>query len=322
MKLLKSLSFAMALILFLIFPSTANTAYASDTVVTLGGCAIGIELNLNGVAIIGVEEGERKLEAGDIILKIDNKKITNISELKSAVEMAQTKVVVTVDRGGKEIKVNCEVKSGEKGNTLGILVKDTIRGVGTLTFVKEDKTFASLGHQVSIGKGKTPAPISSGALSGAYVLGVVKGEKGKAGEIKAVFALRKDLKGEITSNTELGVYGKLTTEFTNPIYKDKVKVAKSSEIKLGKATILTTIEGKNMEEYEIEIISKSYQPNKSEKGMVIKVTDSRLLEKTGGIVQGMSGSPIIQEGKLVGAVTHVFINDSTRGYGLYSEFML
>ncbi len=297
---------------------TAAFAKAGEYV-TVGGFAIGLELCVDGVAVVDVnEKSSNDFEVGDVIVDVDGKKVGDIAELRKAVKDKSGSFSVTVIRNGEEQKVFA--KKGGNGE-LGITVRDTLRGVGTVTYVKSDGTFASLGHPVGAAKGKSPLIISGGSTSSAVVLGVNKGTKGRAGELKAVFVEGGELSGTIKSNTNFGVFGKLNGEANNPIYKKKVQVASRDEAFLGKATILATVDGKNVKEYDIEIVSLANQKSPSEKGLVIKVVDKELLEKTGGIVQGMSGSPIMQNGKLIGAVTHVFLNDSTRGYGIFAEFM-
>lgn len=297
---------------------TAAFAKAGEYV-TVGGFAIGLELNIDGVAVVDVNEKTCKdFCVGDIIKKVGGEKVNDLESLKSAVRGAGNNFTAEVLRDGKTVTVTAKK---DRTGALGITVRDSLRGVGTVTYVKADNTFASLGHPVGSTKAKAPLAISGGSTSSAIVLGVNKGEKGKAGELKAVFVEKDELRGKIISNTNFGVYGKLEKAVKNPLYEKKVKIASRDEVALGKATILSTVDGKTVREYDIEIVSKASQNKPEEKGLVIRVVDKDLLEKTGGIVQGMSGSPIMQNGKLVGAVTHVFLNDSTRGYGIFAEFM-
>lgn len=288
--------------------------------VTVGGFAIGLELDIGGVAVVSVgeKEGAKQFEIGDVITKVDGKSIDGITTLRNVLKNKSGNITFNVIRNGEEIKIS--VKKNSSGE-LGITVRDELRGVGTVTYIKDDGTFASLGHPVGTTKGKSPLKISGGKTSSAVVLGVNKGEKGKAGELKAVFVEGGELDGTVVSNTNFGVYGKIDGKINNDIYKKKVMIASREKVALGKATILSTVDGKTVKEYDIEIVSVATQKSASEKGIVIKIVDKELLQKTGGIVQGMSGSPIMQNGKLVGAVTHVFLNDSTRGYGIFAEFM-
>ena len=200
----------------------------------------------------------------------------------------------------------------------GVRTRDSLLGKQD---TRPDKRFVALGHQVSSGKCKTPTQIVGGNVCSALVLGVNKGERNKAGELKAVF-VEGEIKGEVFENKRTGIYGKCDGIYKSQIYPELVEVATIDQIKVGKATILSCVDGKKVEEYEIEIVSKNYQQKSEEKGLVVKITDQRLIDKVGGIVQGMSGSPIMQDGKLVGAITHVFLNDSTRGFGIFAQNLL
>lgn len=296
------------------------TAFAkAGEYVTVGGFAVGIELDVDGVAIVGVSDtASKEFAIGDVITGVNGERIGSVAELRRAINGKSGSFSVTVVRNGETQTLT--IKKNASGN-FGITVRDQLRGVGTVTYVRSDGTFASLGHPVGTTKGKSPLRISGGKVSSAVVIGVNKGEKGRAGELKAVFVERGNTSGKVLSNTSFGVYGILDNAVSNPVYNKKVMIASRDEVKLGKATILATVDGTELKEYAVEIVSKASQKNPEEKGLVIKVVDKELLEKTGGIVQGMSGSPIMQDGKLVGAVTHVFLNDSTRGYGIYAEFM-
>jgi len=298
-----------------------SVAFAKeDQKVWVGGCVIGIELNVDGIAVVGEKEG-CKLIVGDVIKSVDNAPVNSVIELKNALKTDKEEVVVKVLREGKLMEITCPLSLKKGVKTLGVLVREDIRGVGTLTFTKPDKRVVALGHQVSSGKCKTPTQIVGGKVCSALVLGVNKGERNKAGELKAVF-VEGEIKGEVFENKRTGIYGKCDGIYKSQIYPELVEVATIDQIKVGKATILSCVDGKKVEEYEIEIVSKNYQQKSEEKGLVVKITDQRLIDKVGGIVQGMSGSPIMQDGKLVGAITHVFLNDSTRGFGISAQNLL
>ncbi|MEG1706661.1 MAG: SpoIVB peptidase S55 domain-containing protein, partial [Clostridia bacterium] len=189
-----------------------------------------------------------------------------------------------------------------------------------LTFVKTDMRYGALGHPICDQNGEIIST-RNGNIYNASISGVIKGEKGKAGELRGTFAVEEKI-GSLVNNCKYGVYGKLDSLPTELSKKDLIKVASPYEVKPGKATVYSTLDENGRMEYEIEIVKVSTQNMKGDKGLVLRVSDTRLLEKTGGIVQGMSGSPIVQNGKLVGAVTHVFINDPTKGYGVLGQWML
>ena len=269
------------------------------------------------------------LMVGDIILKLNDEKIysiDNIVEIINREENRGEKVKVTYERKNKEYETYLlpalDIQTNEY--KLGIWVKNDASGVGTLTYVTEEGKFGALGHAINIGGTKNAYTISGGKLYNCNIIGINKGKKGKAGELKGLFLQGRNAQGEIDRNENTGIYGSI---YENSSLFENVKTRKyiiggRLTARPGKAKILSTINGSEVKEYDIEIIKTNYQNTSKEKSMVIKVTDKELLEKTGGIVQGMSGSPIIQNGKIVGAVTHVFINDPTKGFGIYLDWML
>ncbi|MEG1520026.1 MAG: SpoIVB peptidase S55 domain-containing protein [Clostridia bacterium] len=315
-------------ILFLPIGIETASAEVCDEVI-LGGCPIGLELNIDGVVVVDIEKEvgvlrNSELIAGDLIVKASGIRVKNINTLIELVNARENSIELVVLRDGVEEKVTVgltkDKATGRK--KMNVIVKDIIQGVGTLTYVKDDLSFGSLGHAASMIGKKTVTPICGGKPMNCLIIGVNKGLKGKAGDLKGVFVLNDALSGKVAKNNEFGVFGKFNSAYQNPVYNGKVKVARRGEVEIGKATILTTIDGNTPKEFSIEIVQKENQSSPSTKGLVIKVTDEELLAKTGGIVQGMSGSPIIQNGKFIGAVTHVFVNDPTRGFGLYAEFMV
>ena len=305
-----------------------------------GGNAIGVYLNTNGVILMGsnsiiTKDGlvdtlkDSPLMVGDIILKLNDEKIysiDNIVEIINREENRGEKVKVTYERKNKEYETYLlpalDIQTNEY--KLGIWVKNDASGVGTLTYVTEEGKFGALGHAINIGGTKNAYTISGGKLYNCNIIGINKGKKGKAGELKGLFLQGRNAQGEIDRNENTGIYGSI---YENSSLFENVKTRKyiiggRLTARPGKAKILSTINGSEVKEYDIEIIKTNYQNTSKEKSMVIKVTDKELLENTGGIVQGMSGSPIIQNGKIVGAVTHVFINDPTKGFGIYLDWML
>ena len=206
---------------------------------------------------------------------------------------------------------------------LGLWIRDNAAGVGTLTYVRQDNfRFGALGHPVcDIDTGKI-MPVSGGNIYKCSIVGFNKGVRGNPGELRGLFLKSGVSVGELDNNNNFGVYGKINEEYVKAMGVEPMMVGFRDSVKTGKAKILSTIDGGKPEEYEIEIIKLNYQSESDKKSMVLRITDERLLNSTGGIVQGMSGSPIIQNGKLVGAVTHVFVSDPTKGFGVYIDWMI
>lgn len=301
-----------------------------------GGDIVGFSLNNDGVVILGfgkvnTVEGEidtienSDIKKGDIIKEIQNEEIKSVADICRVVNKEENKgkeLFVKIKRNND--MVNTTIKSALDMYSgiykLGLWVKDDISGIGTLTFIKKDDArFGALGHAISDSDTKTIYNINSGEMYPCTVLGVKKGAKGKAGELKGLFFQGKNNKlGLVDKNTEVGVYGNALKEVNN---KKILKAGGRLYAKPGKAYIKSAVDGE-LKDYEIEIIKTNYQSSSNEKSMVIRVTDKELLQKTGGIIQGMSGSPIIQNGYVIGAVTHVFINDPTKGFGIYLDWMI
>lgn len=290
----------------------------------LGGEVKGIKLLTTGVLVVGIENENIDIEIGDIILKVDNVSIESndgLIEYINNKKENKDKVVLTVERNKKVIIIEADtiyVPSEEKYE-LGLWVKDSSAGVGTITFYEKNKLlFGGLGHGISETKDNIIIPIINGAIVKSEVKGINKGNNKSPGDIRGI--LYKDVVGQITKNTKNGIYGFLEND--NLIKgKETVNVADKNEIKEGKAYIYCALDGINVKKYEIVIEKILYESN-SNKNMFVCVTDKELLDKTGGIIQGMSGSPIVQNGKLIGAITHVFLNDSTRGYGVFIQNMI
>ena len=309
-----------------------------QNVVIPAGETLGVKLYSKGVLVVGksIVDGidgkdyepyaNTNIEVGDIILKVNENEIENIEDLKEAVkELKGNALLVTYEKGDTVLQDKITPIKSIDGNgyKIGLWVRDGAMGIGTLSFVDtETGKFAALGHGVSDTDTKEKIEIDSGTLNEAKIVSITKGKKDSPGEILGV--LNSDnIVGNIEKNSTIGIYGNLTDEkLKEYAQKQPIKVASRKEIELGKASILCTIEEGKTEEFEIEIQKKYLDKDASSKCMIIKVTDERLLEKTGGIIQGMSGSPILQNGKLIGAVTHVFVNDATRGYAVFADMML
>lgn len=207
---------------------------------------------------------------------------------------------------------------------LGLYIRDSVAGVGTLSFYHpESKKYGALGHVISDADTQKSIIVQDGKTIPASVASIEKGSNGEPGEKVANFSTQGKILGTIMKNNSFGIFGELAARsIGNEFYKEAIPVALASQVKEGPAKILTVVEGEEVQEFDVGIIHSVPQKSPATKGLVIKVTDPRLLEATGGIVQGMSGSPIIQNGKIIGAVTHVFVNDPTRGYGVHIEWML
>lgn len=301
-----------------------------------GGLNIGIKISTKGVLVVGhsdVESFEGKIESpakaagielGDIITKVDGKEIENSRDLSKKISnLEKEKISIEYMRNGSNNIKEVQLEKENNEYKLGLWVRDSTAGIGTLTFYdKNSNLFGALGHPITDGDTNRPFVIKEGNLLNSSVISIKKGEKGAPGELKGLFVNEKENIGNIDKNTEAGIFGTGSDKLINNTYNKPLKVAFRSEIKEGAAKIITTIDEEGPKEYDIEIIKLLPQEEPGAKSMVIKIVDQELLEKTGGIVQGMSGSPIIQDNKLIGAVTHVLINKPDVGYGIYIEWML
>lgn len=304
------------------------SASAADSLVPLGHTT-GIAISSEGAVVIGFSEDlapnpakDAGIAPGDIIKKVENKQIFSNSDLLSAVaESRGNPVTIEYVRNGKTHTAKlCPAKAEDGKFVLGLWVRDAVAGIGTLTYLNpEDNSYGALGHGISDSKTNTLVPLRNGELFLSTVQSVKKGKSGEPGELVGSFDTSA-IFANIAKNTEAGIFGKIK----NPelLHGDgALPIAKRGEIKKGEATILSNVEGDEVKEYKIEIMH-IYHGGEATKNMLIRATDPALLEKTGGIVCGMSGSPILQDGKIIGAVTHVLVNDPTRGYGIFIENML
>ena len=307
----------------LIIP-TYTLAY-SDYILA-GGENIGIELNSKGVIIVGTYEVNGKnpakeagIHAGDKITKINNKEVSSIEEMLNIVEKTTNKenIDITYLRAGKENKTTLKLtKTNDNIYKTGLYVKDTISGVGTLTYIDPNtKLFGALGHEIIEKNTGQKLEIKDGKIYSSTVTGITRSDIGKPGEKNARYD-SSNIFGKVKENTTNGIFGNYTSTLPD---KKLYKVAKDNEVKMGDATILTVIDGNIVESFGINILKVS---TNEVKNILFEITDNRLLKKTGGIVQGMSGSPIIQDDYIVGAVTHVVVDDPTKGYGIFITKML
>lgn len=308
-----------------------------NTVVIPGGETIGLRLYTSGVLVVGMSEivGEDNnnytpyknsgIKEGDMITKIDDEAVTCTSDLITKVnESKGNSVKITYVRDGSNYSTEIlPTKTSENEYKLGLWVRDAASGVGTISFYDPSTgEFGALGHGILDVDTEELIDIARGDIVTSKIVSIIKGEKGKPGELRGTIDNGKMI-GEVYKNTNFGIYGKLSNVDMLKQDTDKVmEVMPRDEVKEGKATILCTLDDNKQQEYEIEIEKVYTSTNRTNKNMIIKVTDERLLEKTGGIIQGMSGSPIIQNGKFVGAVTHVMVNNPEKGYGIFADTML
>lgn len=307
-----------------------------------GGQAIGVLMSSRGVVVVGrvpvtAANGRQYFPAkdadirdGDLLLAINGLPVNRIEDVELILKSLkrQTLLHLTVIRQSKTLHLNILPIPSSNGTVsgnvfrLGLFIEDPAAGVGTLTFYDpESRQFAGLGHHVSEFAGKKSIPFQTGEIVMASINGIRSGSPGQPGEKIGVFHSNAVPVGRIFKNSQFGIYGKLYPLFTDLNHR-VIPVAYSNEISPGPATIYTVLKGTKIEAFTVEIVKVYRQDSPHDKGMVIKVTDPELLRQTGGIIQGMSGSPIIQNGKFVGAVTHVLVNDPTRGYGVLAEWMM
>ncbi|MBO5666014.1 MAG: SpoIVB peptidase, partial [Firmicutes bacterium] len=266
-------------------------------------------------------------QIGDSVIAVDETFVNSAEEVQKALNgmEAGKAVSVRVKRKGEVMTLQvAPVKAVEDGQwKLGIWVKEKTAGLGTVTYYEpETGNIGALGHGITDPTTGQVLKVERGQMMYSRVEAVRQGSSGKPGEIRGIFYEADTPMGTLLHNSEYGIFGTTKTELTNPLFSQPLKVGYQSDISTGKAQILTTIDGNKIEAFDIEIDKINRQSKPDTKGMVIRVTDKRLLNKSGGIVQGMSGSPILQNGKIIGAVTHVLVNDPGRGYGIFIEWML
>ncbi|MBE6665010.1 MAG: PDZ domain-containing protein [Ruminococcaceae bacterium] len=313
----------LALLMILAVPLGVCAKKPSELIVA--GIPFGVKFHMEGVIVAGIpsEQGpaaEAGIRRGDIITSIDGEPIASAEKFAEIIKLSDGKTLTleyTSDSVSRTAQVTpCADESGEY--KLGIWIKDSAAGIGTITFIDpETMSFAGLGHGICDSAGGEPLPFSFGSAEEVSLTGIVAGKAGAPGELRGSFAGHKI--GKLLKNDLTGVYGVLA-EMPEQLEKEKYPVCKSSEIKEGKAYIFATVDGEGRKRYEIEIFD--IVKDGKDKNFSVRITDETLLAKTGGIVQGMSGSPIIQNDKIIGAVTHVLVNDPARGYGIFIENML
>lgn len=304
-----------------------------------GGQSIGVTLQTKGVMVVGqapvVDKSGKKIfpakeagiEVGDILLKIDNQEVRTDQDVSNAVHLAgeeKGNVDVLFKHQDqileKKIRPIFCVETGRY--RMGLFVRDEAAGVGTLSFLDPiSKQYGALGHVITDADTNQKIEVSKGKVIASSIYAIEKGKRGHPGEKLGSFVSDSTFMGTIEKNTTTGIFGLMSGQVVNPYFNEAIPVGWESEVKIGPAKIYTVIQGEKIEEFNINIDRVMHNRTDS-KNMIVRVTDPRLLEVTGGIIQGMSGSPIVQDGKIIGAVTHVFVNDSQRGYGVFIQNMI
>ena len=297
--------------------------------VYLGGYPLGFTFRCNGVLVVAISnDNVSNLLEGDIIKKINNFDVFSVEDISDVLnnkikKLEELDLLVVRKNEEQKAKIKPIFDNATNEYKLGLWIRDDAAGVGTITYIRKDNLrFGALGHPVCDIDTGSIMPVSSGNIFKCNIVGFKKGNKNDPGELKGLFLRNGSVLGALDKNYKNGVYGTFNNEKLDLVDKRVVEVADRNEIKSGKASIRCTIDGCEPQEYEIEIVKTYFQTGRDTKSMFIRVTDKELLERTGGIVQGMSGSPIIQNGKLVGAVTHVFVSDPTKGYGIFADLMI
>lgn len=319
---------------------TLNVNVVPDLKVIPGGQTIGVKVKSAGILVVGhhlvqVDE-ERKIspgelagiQRGDLIVRINGERIQDLSKVSEVVRRAgeqKRSLDIELRRGSNEINTKLEpaYDVGDKSWRLGLYIRDSAAGVGTLTFYAPDQgVFGALGHVITDMDTQTPIVVGNGEIVQSNVTSISKSQNGEPGEKRAHFLKESRVLGNVERNTPFGIFGKMVANPEHSLFTKPIPIGFNEEVQEGPAEMLTVVNGQQVERFKIEIVHVTKQSSPATKGMVIKITDPRLLQRTGGIVQGMSGSPIIQNNKLIGAVTHVFVNNPSSGYGCFIEWML
>ncbi len=310
-----------------------NIKIKEDKYVYLGGQTVGIAFYTDGIYVtdtVAIEDADSKyhntandagIKKGDYILSANGIPLTDISNLDAILKSSKgEKIKLKVKRDNKTFETEIlPIKNKEDQYRLGLWMRDSAAGLGTITYIDPDNnTFGALGHAVCDNETGKSLSVGNGRIVECDITGVIKGNKGNAGELKGSFGINARQIGEISENTKFGLVGKIYS-LNN---KELIKLGSKYSVKEGDAHICSDFENGQMKKYSIKILHVNNQTYPSEKSMIIQITDKSLIEKTGGIVQGLSGSPIIQDGRLIGAVTHVMINEPTKGYGIFIENMI
>lgn len=316
---MKKIPFRICVFIFIMY-LLPQSALAARNLIPVGR-VIGLELKNGAVTVAGFETDScakaAGLQEGDCIVSIDGQPITCTADVRTALCQTKGSATLTVRRGSKEQTLRLQPAISENGPKLGVYLKEGITGIGTVTWYDPDTgTFAALGHGVNAPQGGL-LKLQKGSTYDTRIVSVRKGKAGAPGQLMGALTTTAPT-GSLHRNTPQGVFGTLQVPYSGKA----LPVAETAQIKTGSATILSSVSGQSVQEYSVEIVKIYPTTRTADRNMLIRITDPALLNATGGIVQGMSGSPIIQEGKLIGAVTHVLVNDPTTGYGIFIENML
>ncbi|MDD3920195.1 MAG: SpoIVB peptidase [Eubacteriales bacterium] len=320
-----------------LLPVKTVTVHVQDTVVLVpGGDSIGVTLHTKGALVVGVstvdtQTGQRispaveaGLQAGDVIEAVNGVEIKDAAHLSALCNLGDSAYLLTVLRQGKrfETEVHPLVDTADGRSRLGIWVRDSTAGVGTLSFYDPScNKYAALGHAITDVDTNSNLTVREGEILQSSIVDIVQGAQGEPGELRGTFGTASLSLGNIERNTEYGIYGSMYQGYYNPLYPQGILMGYPDDAVTGPAELLTTLSDEGIAAYDCEIIKVNPQSSPAPKGLVIEITDEELLQKTGGIVQGMSGSPLLQNGRLIGVVTHVFVNDPTKGYCMYTDWM-
>lgn len=327
--------------LFGIFPiKNVRVEVLPQTRLVPGGQSVGVLLHSEGVIVVGQSIVEDKqghrfnpareagIEVGDVIMTINGQAVKSDEQVARIINESGKngkKVKVLVKRNKTTFQTHIQpILCKETGRyRVGLYIRDSAAGVGTLSFYNpKTGKYGALGHVITDSDTNKPIDVSDGKIVRASIQGIQAGQSGQPGEKVGMFISDAGFSGSIEKNTKFGIYGTLKNDLSNPYYREPVPIALPDQVKIGPAEMLTVLDGEKIEKFAVEIIKVLPQSVPDSKGLIVEVTDPRLLKRTGGIIQGMSGSPLLQDGRIVGAVTHVFINDPTRGYGCLIEWML
>lgn len=322
--------------LFGIIPlKTVDVQIIQNKTLTPAGIPIGIYVKTQGVLVIGVgdfvgEEGQKVspsqyvLQSGDYITQVNDEEITGKSDFIEKIKHSEgQELVMNVKRGEDNLVLSVRPEASQSGDyKIGIWVRDNAQGVGTMTYINENADFGALGHGINDVDTSTLMELEKGTLYHTEIIGITRGSNGAPGELTGYIEYDEDnIIGEITENTAEGIFGTCNSQIYETVSTEALPIGLKQEITRGPAQIICSIDG-TPRYYDIEIMEVHLDNDNVNRGIVLRITDAELLSLTGGIVQGMSGSPIIQDGKIVGAVTHVLVQDSTKGYGIFIENML
>lgn len=311
---------------------TVSVRVEPERVLIPGGQSVGVAVMTRGVVVVGSSDiGSTPsparlagIRAGDRIVRVNDTDVTDAEQLRLLVAEGG-EALLEIERGEETLSVAVEPALDHADNAyrLGVWVRDSTAGIGTLTYYDPaDQGYGALGHAITDVDTGIVLPVGYGAIYESDVVDVNKGKSGQPGELLGQFFDAETQLGNVEKNTDFGIFGTMDEPAVNPLYPDGLPVASREEVHVGSAQLLTTLVDGEIRAYDCEIVKVARQDEPATRSMVVRITDPALLEATGGIVQGMSGSPIVQDGRLVGAVTHVFINDPTQGYGVFLEWML